>query len=42
MHKLEHKLFNTSSESKYFLALNIGKCHLKKNREKESYPHRSF
>ena len=29
-------------ESKLFLALNIGKCHLKKNYEEKSYPHLSF
>ena len=29
-------------ESKLFFALNIGKCHLKKNYEEKSYPHLSF
>ncbi len=29
-------------ESKLFIALNIGKCHLKKNYEEKSYPHLSF
>ncbi len=26
----------------FFFALNIGKCHLKKNYEEKSYPHLSF
>ena len=29
-------------ESKLFIALNIGKCHLKKNYEEKSYPHLSI
>ena len=37
MHEREHSsLAHSISESKIFFALNIGKCHLKKNREKKS------
>ena len=43
MNEREHKqLAPASSKSKHFFALNIGKCHLKKNRKKKSYPHLHF
>ena len=39
----DHKQFSTSgSESKHFYALNIGECHLMKNRKIDIYPNRSF
>ena len=43
MHEQEHKQFSTFQQwIQYFFALDIGLCHLKKKREKKSYPHRSI
>ncbi len=40
MHKREHKESSTFLQwIQAFFALNIGKCHLKKNYEEKSYPH---
>ncbi len=33
---------SSCGESKLFFALNIGRCHLKKNYEEKSYPNLSF
>ena len=43
MHEREHKESSTFLRRiQAFIALDIGKCHLKENYEEKSYPHLSF